>query len=196
MPKKVDANLLQDYGVSKGNVFALLSALRFFRVIDNEGSPSPTFSLLQTTGDEFQHNLEHIVREAYPDLFSRFDLARDSEEQIRNYFARNYSASQAGKATALFYALCSEAGIPTAEGKRLKIPRAESVPGKPKVKIDVSEKGKQAEAELTEEESKALGQPRIDIRIHSKDFSSMQPNQIQVFFNGLSKVIGREKPEE
>ncbi len=197
MPNKVDADLLQDYGISRGNVFALLSTLKFLNLIDEGGEPTADFGSLQTMGEEFQGNLELIIRKAYADLFSRFDLTKDSREHIRNYFARNYSASQAGKATTLFYGLCSKAGIPTIEEKALRIAKARLVSEKPKGKIDTTGEEEQKEAEPREKEPEVRGVPHIDIRIHSRDFSSMQPNQIQVFFNGLSKVVGqREKSEE
>lgn len=198
MPKKVDADLLQDYGISRGNVFALLSTLKFLNLIDDRGEPTANFDSLQTMGEEYQGNLEQIVRKAYADLFSKFDLTKDSRENIRNYFARNYSASQAGKATTLFYGLCSKAGIATIGGKALRIPRDKVVPEKPKVEIGTPE-GERKEAKAREKESEVRGVPHIDIRIHSRDFSSMQPNQIQVFFNGLSKVVkqrGKSEEEE
>lgn len=198
MPKKVDADLLQDYGISRGNVFALLSTLKFLNLIDDKGEPTADFDSLQTMGEEYQGNMEQIVRKAYADLFSKFDLTKDSRENIRNYFARNYSASQAGKATTLFYGLCSKAGIATIEEKALRIPKDRVVPEKPKVEIGTPEE-EQKEAEAREKESEIRGEPHIDIRIHSRDFSSMQPNQIQVFFNGLSKVVkqrGKSEEEE
>ena len=113
-PKKVDAGLLRDYGVSEGNVFALMSALKFLGVIDNEGSPTPAYNSLQVMGEEFISNLQEVVNTAYADLFARLDVSRDSREHIRNYFSRNYGASQSNKATILFLDLCREAGIPVA----------------------------------------------------------------------------------
>jgi len=110
-PKKVDAGLLLDYGVSKGNVFALRSALKFLGLIDNQGKPTPAFNSLQVMGEEFVSNLREVVNTAYADLFARLDVSRDSREHIRNYFARNYSPSQSEKATTLFLDLCKEASI-------------------------------------------------------------------------------------
>jgi hypothetical protein len=113
-PKKVDTGLLLDYGISKGNVFALTSALKFLGLIDNDGKPTPAFSSLQVMGDEFVSNLREVVNTAYADLFTRLDVSRDSREHIRNYFSRNFSPSQSNKSTILFLDLCKEAGIPVA----------------------------------------------------------------------------------
>jgi hypothetical protein len=113
-PKKVDSGLLLDYGISKGNVFAMMSALKFLGLIDREGKPTPAFSSLQVMGEEFLSNLREVVNTAYADLLSRLDVSKDSREHIRNYFARNYSLSQSNKATILFLDLCKEAGISVA----------------------------------------------------------------------------------
>lgn len=114
-PKKVDQGLLLDYGLPKGSIGALLSSLKFFGLVEDNGTPTPAFKMLQTGGDEFRANLEEIVRRAYADLFSRLDPSRDSREKLRNYFARNYSPAISNKATILFLDLCKEAGIPVAE---------------------------------------------------------------------------------
>ena len=114
IPKKVDAGLLLDYGISKGNVSALLSALKFLALVDSEGKPTAAFQGLQVVGDEFNSSLRNVVKAAYEDLFTKLDVSRDSRVNIRNYFARNYSTSQSEKATNLFIELCKEAGIPVA----------------------------------------------------------------------------------
>lgn len=115
-PKKVDTGLLQDYGMPKGNIGALVSALKFFGLVEDDGTPTPAFKMIQTGGDEFRANLDEIVRRAYGDVFSRLDPSRDSREKLRNYFARNYSPAVSRKATILFLDLCKEAGISVAEG--------------------------------------------------------------------------------
>ncbi len=114
-PKKVDQGLLLDYGLPKGNIGALLSALKFFGLVQDDGTPTPAFKMIQTGGDEFRTNLEEIVRRAYADVFSRLDPSRDGREKLRNYFARNYSPAISNKATIVFLDLCKEAGIPIAE---------------------------------------------------------------------------------
>lgn len=113
-PKKVDFGLLSDYGISKGNVFALMSALKFLGLVDKQGTPTAAFASLQVMGEEFVKNLNEVVRNAYADLFSRLDVSKDSREHIRNYFSRNYSPSQSEKATVLFLDLCKEANIAVA----------------------------------------------------------------------------------
>lgn len=114
-PKRVDGGLLLDYGLPTGSVGAMLSALKFFGLVENNGTPTPAFKMIQAGGDEFRKNLEEIVTRSYSDLFSRLDPSRDSREKIRNYFARHYSPAISKKATILFLDLAKEAGIPLAE---------------------------------------------------------------------------------
>jgi hypothetical protein len=206
-PKKVDAGLLEDYGVSKGNIFALLSALKFLGLVDDQGSPTPAFSTLQTMGEEFQGNLHEVIQNAYGDLFARLDVNRDSREHIRNYFARNFSVSQSERATSLFLDLCREAGIPVATESRGG--KAESVERARVTKPATKQMRQPVQPPLLLSE----GQPSVgsvdsktiqgtlpslsgmSIRIDSKDLVSMNSQQIQALFEGLSKVIKKEKPE-
>jgi hypothetical protein len=115
IPDKIDAGLLLDYNIPKGNVFALISALKFLGLIDDEGKPTLALNSLQVTGEEFTIALQNVIKAAYSDLFSKLDVSRDSREHIRNYFARNYSTAKAGDSTSLFLTLCRQAGIPLSE---------------------------------------------------------------------------------
>lgn len=115
-PKKVNKKLLDDYGISKPNQSALLSALKFLGLIENDGSPTSDFRRLQSSGGEFRSSLEDVVRRSYSDLFVRFDVSRDDRESVANYFATHYSPATAKKATILFLDLCREIGI-FAEGR-------------------------------------------------------------------------------
>lgn len=192
-PDKVDSNLLQDYGVPKGHAFALLSALKFLGLTEDNGTPTPAFRLLQTGGEEFATNLREIVERAYEDLFSRLEVSRDSRDKILNFFARNYSPATAEKATRLFLDLCGEAGITTAAKEPRKV-------SKPSSKRGLAEKdaGIHKGREMVEDkpsstmvEDKTLNQSGVNIHIDSKDLVSMNPQQIQALFEGLSKVIHR-----
>jgi len=110
-PKKVDKKLLDDYGIPEPNKSALLSALKFLGLIEDNGIPTPLFRKLQSSGDEFRSNLEEAVRKSYADLFVRFDVLKGDRERICNYFATNYSPATAKKATILFIDLCKEVGV-------------------------------------------------------------------------------------
>ena len=60
-PDSVDSGLLEDYGISHSNAFALLSALKFLNLVDSSGKPTEAFRDLQTGGDEFKIALNQVL---------------------------------------------------------------------------------------------------------------------------------------
>lgn len=193
-PPKITSRHLQESGMSDSDSFALLSALRFLNLIDEEGTPTPEFRSLQTSGDEFKRNLEQVVRNAYSDLFAWLDPAVDDREHIKNFFARSYSPATAEKATAVFLDLCGEAGIPL----KVETTKKQEVSAKPRKRpaAPIREGETPPEFRETMEPPARNESPRFDVRIDSKDFVSMQPDQIQAFFDGLSKVVRQAREEE
>lgn len=189
-PPEITSRLLQESGISDADSFALLSALKFLNLIDERGAPTPEFRSLQTSGDEFKSNLHQIVKNAYSDLFAWLDPAVDDREHIKNFFARSYSPATAERATAVFLDLCGEAGIPTKEERRKKL----ETPAKRKHRPGVLTTKREAppESRETMEPPAQKEGPRFDIRIDSKDFASMQPEQIKAFFEGLSNIVGEK----
>jgi hypothetical protein len=207
-PKKIDSNLVMDYGTSKSHAFALISTLKFLGLTDDRGIPTPIFRSLQTGGDEFKTTLNEVVKKAYSDLFERLDVTRDGRDKIINFFARNYSPATADRATALFLDLCGEAGIETTAQPRHKEPRKLSEPKQPKV-------GEQKQPPLNNDEGKKPKQsgdntnsqvlpkgdigeqitsfPGVTIRVDSKDLVSMNPEQIKALFEGLGKITKQDK---
>lgn len=177
-PGKVDSSLLQDYGISASQAFALLSTLKFLRVIESDGTPTPAFRALQTGGDEFQAALNEIIRRAYSDLFSRLDVSRDSRDKIKNFFARNYSPPTAERATALFLDLCGEAGIATAAGDQPR--QAPSTPAKAK-----GMRGLQLPPPLPPPDSERVV---LDVRLTEDDLRVMDAAAIEEVFAAAGKI--------
>lgn len=153
-PDVVTSGLLMDYNIPKGHAFALLSALKFLGITEDDGTPTPAYKALQTSGEEFRANLEEVVRRAYSDLFSVADPTRNGREHIKNFFARNYSPATAERATALFLDLCGEASIPTLEEKPAAVTKTKQAPSKPKVRTITTEvsdeepRGKKGEPDI------------------------------------------------
>lgn len=191
-PPKITSGALQESGVSTSDSFPLLSALRFLNLIDEQGIPTPEFRSLQTSGDEFKRNLEQVVRNGYSELFAWLDPAVDDREHIRNFFARSYSPATAEKATAVFLDLCGEAGIPLKEER----PKREDKSPKPKRRLTTSPAKREMPPSPETEVPTGNQGPRLDIRIDSKDFASMEPDQIKSFFEGLSRIIGKEEDKK
>lgn len=111
-PSHFDLSLLLDFGVPRGATGPLLSSLKWIGVIDDAGTPTSQFALLQTSlEDEFKTNLQSIVKQAYDEAFERLNVEEDSRELIQAYFGRNYSFSLASKMTNFFLYLCERSGI-------------------------------------------------------------------------------------
>lgn len=194
-PTEVDSGLLQDYGISSGHVFALLSTLKFLGLVNDKGTPLPIFQELQTGGDEFKDTLRGVLERAYTDLFSRLDVSRDTKDKIVNFFARNYSPATAERAARLFLDLCGEAGIETVSQPRKADAVRERIKtqGGQKKQQDVVQQQEPQElrnaARSTRDDDPVQPTaPRIDVRINSQDFVNMDADQIKAVFEGLSKV--------
>jgi hypothetical protein len=52
---------------------------------------------------------------------------------------------------------------------------------------------KENDEQIDSSEDGKLGRPIISVQIESKDFVSMEPEKITAFFDGLSKIIGKEE---
>jgi hypothetical protein len=135
-PAHLDAKELEEYGIPKHWVYHLLSTLKFLNLVEKNGKTTPALQSLQMRGDDFKHNLEDVVRNAYAGLFNKVDPARDSRANIMNFFMKHYGISPSGaeKATTLFLDLCGEAGIPTLQEKPSITLKAKPTSAKQKIK--------------------------------------------------------------
>jgi hypothetical protein len=159
LPPVIDASLLGDYGIPKGAVYALLSTLKFLRLVEKNGTPTPLLRSLQTTGDEYRSNLRTVVTEAYADLLSKLDPAIDSKVNIMNYFIKNYSAATAERATTLFLDFCKEAGIPAGEEAKREIAKTR---GKSTKQKDETRLGKLPVVQPTDDLRRVYAQKLIE----------------------------------
>lgn len=204
-PEVVTSGLLEDYNIPKGHAFALLSALKFLGLTEDDGTPTPAYKALQTSGEEFRVNLEEIVRRAYGDLFSVVDPARNGREHIKNFFARNHSPATAERATALFLDLCGEAKIPTLEEKPVAITKGKSAPSKPKMRAITTEVSEEPEVKraLSENDLKNIYLKKLIEQISPPDTSGKDAEAIKaeaelrrVELDRIEKLIGITKEKE
>jgi hypothetical protein len=194
LPSEITTSALEKIGISKSNALALVSALRFLDLVKDDGTPTDKLRSLQASGDEFKANLESVVRSAYTDLFSLLDPTKDDREHLRNYFARAYSPATADKATSLFLDVCDEAGIQTAAGN---LGRRNSEPKKSPVINFIKKDPLPPGGSFPRLQYHQNGSgPHFEVKIDSKDFASMQPDQIKAFFEGLNMVVKQENKEK
>ncbi len=108
VPERIDHRFLQKLSIASNNEYSLLSALKFLGVVDDRGTPTHSYRLLQTT-DRFQDTLGHLVRAAYRPVFEA-GAERLPDEDLVNFFRVSSSASQARNAARFFRAVCELAG--------------------------------------------------------------------------------------
>jgi hypothetical protein len=99
VPRIVDRAYLRQLRVAENNEWALLSALKFLRIVDDRGRPTPAFRGLQTA--EWRAALRSLAYEAYAELIEIGGESM-SQEALRSFFALTASGSQAQNAARFF----------------------------------------------------------------------------------------------
>lgn len=178
-PEVVTSKLLEDYNITKGHTFALLSALKFLGMTEDDGTPTPAYNALQTSGEEFRANLEEIVRKSYSDLFSVVDPSRNGREHIKNFFARNFSPATAERAIALFLDLCGEAGIPTLEEKPTVVTKTQQIPSKPKVRTPTTEISREPIIPVSDDELRRMYLKKLIDQVSSPETAGKDAEAIK-----------------
>ncbi len=105
-PTKVDTTLLKKLGIAKGKESEAIYALRFLNIIDENGSPTPTFDELK---NNYQLTLKRLVEEKYTSLFAMIPPRMINQKRLVNFFGTvTETAEYQAK---LFVWLCEQAGI-------------------------------------------------------------------------------------
>ena len=111
----LNGGVVKQYNLTApGNESKLVSALRFLKVLDEEGKvDEEKIRSLRMEGDQFKTTLQQILREAYSDVFQNLDVEKATASDLRNFFIGSYdfSGMQATAAAVIFSYLCEKAGI-------------------------------------------------------------------------------------
>jgi hypothetical protein len=99
VPRVVDRAYLRQLRVADNNEWALLSALKFLRIVDDRGHPTAAFRRLQT--GEWRAELRTLMCDSYAELME-IGGETMSQENLRSYFALTASGSQAQNAARFF----------------------------------------------------------------------------------------------
>ncbi len=111
IPSQIDRSLMRN---SSGTMQTqLLTALRFLKLIDQQGHPEPKLSqLVNAEGEDKSKALEEIIKAAYPSLFNDFDLTKATSNQFRQKFVEAGSSGESvRKGIYFFLAAAKEANI-------------------------------------------------------------------------------------
>jgi len=119
LPDGIDLDYLRDMGIPDGTVHRTFFALRFLKLVEEEGDLTEALkSIGRSTDEEYRAILSGLIREAYSEAFNVIDPAENSQAEILNVFRRYNPASQRQRMVIFFLGMCREAGIPT-----LDVPR-------------------------------------------------------------------------
>jgi hypothetical protein len=133
-----DQEVLIRAGVSESLAPRTLQALRLLGLINKAGDPTQEMQLLgDATSDEYQSQLEAILRAAYADVFAFANPTTDPPERIEDAFRGYTPRGQRGRMVSLFMGLCRQAGLAPAQTEREGRPRRSST-GAPKVHVPSS----------------------------------------------------------
>lgn len=117
---KVDVQFLRTHEISsEGNESKVVNGLKFLGLINEDGTATEKMKILGFGGEEFQKNLENIIREAYTVLFDTVkDLEKAKPQDIINCFKGDYyqmAPTTAKTGAQVFVFLAQKAEIPLSQ---------------------------------------------------------------------------------
>ncbi len=126
LPETLTMQEITRVGVSEGNAPRTLQALRFLKLVDEDGHRTQTFDRLgRVPTSEYAEVLGEIIKEAYRDVFTIVDPAEATDIEINDAFRYYQPQAQRGRMVTLFRGLCQEVGLvaggPPETRKRTKV---------------------------------------------------------------------------
>jgi Family of unknown function (DUF5343) len=112
LPETITRQEITRVGVSEGNASRTLQALKFLKLVDDDGHRSQTFDRLgRVSTSEYAEVFGEIIKEAYRDVFTIVDPAEATDVEINDAFRHYQPQAQRGRMVTLFIALCKEVGL-------------------------------------------------------------------------------------
>ncbi|MFW5332727.1 DUF5343 domain-containing protein [Hydrogenophaga sp. ZJX-1] len=137
----VDKSLMTNFSGATAN--ELLSGLKYLKLVDDKGVPSPAYkTYVLATDDERKVLMGEILRSAYPWLFdtTKFNIERATQQQFVDLFKlQGPTGSTLYRGVAFFLGMAKFAGIKVSSN--LKVPTQPRVPSQPKPKKDAGKLG-------------------------------------------------------
>ncbi len=112
LPETLTLQEITRVGVSEGNASRTLQALKFLKLVDEEGHRTQTFDRLgRVPTSEYTEVFGEIIKEAYKDVFTIVDPAEATDIEINDAFRYYQPQAQRGRMVILFRGLCQEVGL-------------------------------------------------------------------------------------
>lgn len=112
LKEPVTSQLITTIGIPEGNTTRTMQALRFLKLLDEEGYLTDNFKTISNApSDEYPDLLAQILKDAYGVVFMALDPAKATDQQYVNAFRLYQPKAQRARMIALFKGLCREAGL-------------------------------------------------------------------------------------
>ena len=112
LPETLTIQEITRVGVSEGNASRTLQALKFLKLVDEDGHRTQTFDRLgRVPTSEYSEVFGEIIKEAYGDVFTIVDPAEATDIEINDAFRYYQPQAQRGRMITLFRGLCQEVGL-------------------------------------------------------------------------------------
>lgn len=114
---KIEPTYLASHGFSESDASQTVGGLKFLKMVDEDGSATPSIRALALKGEERKVKLQEIIKEAYKALFNTIpEVNKLAKDELYNEFIATYRLSPrlARTATPAFLWLCQESGLEVA----------------------------------------------------------------------------------
>lgn len=112
LPETLTLQEITRIGVSEGNASRTLQALKFLKLVDEEGHRTQTFDRIgRVPTSEYAEVFGEIIKEAYSDVFTIVDPAESTDIEINDAFRHYQPQAQRARMVTLFRGLCQEVGL-------------------------------------------------------------------------------------
>lgn len=120
LPSRIDKSLLDRYSGSMQSW--LISALKFFNLIDETGKPQPSLSTIADADEPRRKKIwKEIFDKAYAPLISGLDLTRATPGELSERFSKEgLSGETLGKCHGFFASAAADADVPIAEHLKIR----------------------------------------------------------------------------
>lgn len=105
-PNKLDVELFKTLEMAKGKEREAVATLRFLRLIDDSGAPTPKFDELKK---DFRGTLADQVKSGYSEPFNRIPAKLITQSKLVKFFGGKVETAE--YQAKLFVWLCEQAGI-------------------------------------------------------------------------------------
>ncbi len=110
-PSIIDVSFVSQ--IAPSNEGKLLAQLKYLRVIDELGKPTPLLPLLNLVGEEQKKGFNEMVTQSYPELLAEVKIDKAVVDDLINFFIRKYAFTRdkAVNASKFFLYLADKASL-------------------------------------------------------------------------------------